>query len=792
MESFRAAGFVLSCAVLLAVAAETQAAGASPVACLAQGQACMQTAHVARRACREDCRQNATPDQANACWRQCGQTFRTARTACAGEHRSCMGMLAAVPTDGNDCLFTCGVTLQTCVQAVGGDLRNCVSTCAAAADHASCLQACVAAAQREAATCATNFQTCTAACVGTPPPTFTPPTGCACGSPCADANGAEGKCVPLPEGALIGGCVCVVAPPPTGTPCEVGQCFETIGFRCTGQPCGPNQPCNELNEFCDLNGDRCPCVSGATPTPTPTPTPQCTDATCGGGCVLSFPCPQNVPCEGMQGSDAWLVKGQCQLTATGGCECQPLPTPTAGPPTPTPTAPCSGMTCEGPCLISIPCAPGGPCPEVRSLLGQCESTTAGDCECVAVGLTPLPTPTPQCMGTTCGGPCFLPFPCPLGMLCAGFQIPGECGLTDTGSCECLPPPTPTPGPPTPTPTPQCMGGSCGGPCVISFPCPPGVMCEGLQESGVPAQLGECQLTATGGCECLPFPTPTPGPATPTPTPQCASAMCGGPCVISFSPFPCPFGKLCNGPDVPPALSGQCELTAAGTCDCVPITPTPLPTPTPQCDAVPCGGSCVIFPPCAPNTVCPDWVLQGECQIDSAGACQCVPVQLPTPTPACATDADCDDGNACTADHCIGAMCNHECICLTATGEQTCCAGGSALCVEPCGLDAAGTCSGVCPSGAKCEALPTAEGACGCVSGVGGPCGGNVFAPEPVCAAGLVCSQILGDVAGVCEVPNCIPLFASGCSQTSDCCEPCLDGRIAPCGVCISGVCVGAP
>ena len=203
---------------------------------------------------------------------------------------------------------------------------------------------------------------------------------------------------------------------------------------------------------------------------------------------------------------------------------------------------------------------------------------------------------------------------------------------------------------------------------------------------------------------------------------------------------------------------------------------------------------MIVPTCPPGEICPEgeFVIRGQCTADSAGSCQCVVVEQPTPTPGCATDADCDDGNPCTADRCVNGVCEHGCICLTSAGEPSCCGGPSDICVKPCGSDAAGTCGGACPVGASCESVPSANAACGCVSGPGGPCGGNIFAPPPVCAPGLVCHQTLPDITGYCEKPDCIPLFTSGCSQTSDCCELCGNGTHAPCGVCINDACVGAP
>jgi hypothetical protein len=172
----------------------------------------------------------------------------------------------------------------------------------------------------------------------------------------------------------------------------------------------------------------------------------------------------------------------------------------------------------------------------------------------------------------------------------------------------------------------------------------------------------------------------------------------------------------------------------------------------------------------------------------------MPSSAPTPTPAptCATDADCNDGDACTVDHCVNGMCEHACICLTAAGAPSCCPGPAALCARPCGAAASGACGGTCPAGATCGTLPTAQAACDCISDVGGPCGGNILAPPSVCAPGLVCQHSNPDVTGVCVVPNCIPLFASGCSQTSDCCTPCGNGTSPPCGVCLNGSCIGAP
>jgi hypothetical protein len=45
----------------------------------------------------------------------------------------------------------------------------------------------------------------------------------------------------------------------TPTPCGVGQCFDTLSFRCTGHTCGPDSHCPLPNQLCDVSGRFCPC-----------------------------------------------------------------------------------------------------------------------------------------------------------------------------------------------------------------------------------------------------------------------------------------------------------------------------------------------------------------------------------------------------------------------------------------------------------------------------------------------------------------------------------------------------
>jgi len=70
-----------------------------------------------------------------------------------------------------------------------------------------------------------------------------------------------------------------------------------------------------------------------------------------------------------------------------------------------------------------------------------------------------------------------------------------------------------------------------------------------------------------------------------------------------------------------------------------------------------------------------------------------------PGSGCIVDADCADGNPCTADACAGGTCNYACLCVDAAGASTCCPGPSTLCIQPCGVDPAGNCGGLCPAGA---------------------------------------------------------------------------------------------
>jgi hypothetical protein len=61
---------------------------------------------------------------------------------------------------------------------------------------------------------------------------------------------------------------------------------------------------------------------------------------------------------------------------------------------------------------------------------------------------------------------------------------------------------------------------------------------------------------------------------------------------------------------------------------------------------------------------------------------CGPTTTTLPDGPCTADADCDDGNPCTADRCQGGVCAHECLCVSALGAVTCCPGPAASCAPP--------------------------------------------------------------------------------------------------------------
>jgi hypothetical protein len=311
-------------------------------------------------------------------------------------------------------------------------------------------------------------------------------------------------------------------------------------------------------------------------------------------------------------------------------------------PLPTPRPQCSGDQCGGPCLTSPTCPAGEACPAFARL-GQCVADSTGACGCSVP--SPQPTATPQCSEAMCGGACTIdiPFPCQEGKICNGPDIPalqGNCTSTADGDCHCVPV-RPTPATPLPTRTPQCGGSMCGGTCVFSPTCPPGALCP---EASFVVRPGECMAAASGACECVPV-TPTPECTSDTDcddgnactADRCVHGVCDHGCICLTSAG---LPGCCGGPSetcVAPCGSdanGSCGgfCPAGGSCESVSGA-------TAGCGCVsgpggPCGGNILNPPPvCAPGLVCrqilPDVV--GQCENPG-----CVPLF----SSGCTETADC--------------------------------------------------------------------------------------------------------------------------------------------------------
>jgi hypothetical protein len=492
-------GFSIASAVVLQAAAH---AGQCTRSCASGNLVCTVQARTAEKACLLGCGSDAAAAQ---CRHGCAQTFRTAQVACRAARGDCGTSCPALSAAAADtCSTPCSSNAQACFANGFSAGEACVQGCPAGTDLPDCLEQCAAGLRSSGAACLATLQGCLAECEG--------PVSGACFDTIAlqcttEACSSEQACSQPNE----------FCSPRCGSPPPSGTCFDPSTMQCTTQTCSPSQPCPAANQSCM---PVCP-----PPTPTgkcfDTTTKQCTDQTCPPGSQCAAP------------------NQICTL------QCPP--------------AQCSSLPCAGTCVVPSPCPLGATCPVV---LGQCEASAAGGaCECVPI--LPTPLPTPQC--ATCSGPCTVPLPC-----------------------------------------------------AANLPCPDLIV------------AGQCEASAAGGaCECVPV-EPTPPP---TPTPQCTGATCAGPCIPAVSPLPCPATGVCNGPEVP-VLAGQCEMSAAGACECVPVEPTPLPTPPPaECTSLPCAGSCTIFPTCTPGGGCPQYVILGTCQV-VADTCTCVSSKgtpLPTPT-----------------------------------------------------------------------------------------------------------------------------------------------------------------
>jgi hypothetical protein len=624
-----------------------------------------------------------------------------------------IGSARAAAVYADQCGQSCSSARRVCALQVKTAQSACVTACRANATPRQCLAACRTASRNARNACNAAHADC----------------GTSCAAPATSADGCAPGCASAGQSCfasvLTSGRPCVQTCA-GGSPSERAVCLQgcATALESDGAAC-----------LATLQGCLAGCQGPTTGVCFDTMTSQCTAQACTADqpcsspnqiCVPqcpSIPTPVPAPCSSdssgaCSGSCAiappcpagtvcsnLVMKGECQADASGACQCVPIQLPT-------PTPQCSSVPCGGSCTSSL-CPPGAPC-AAPLFLGQCELTATDGCQCVPVQ-PPTPTPLPpQCSSVPCGGACAIPAPCTQGMACPDLLLKGECQTDTSGACQCVPIQLPTP-------TPQCSSVPCGGSCTSSS-CPPGVMCA------APVLLGQCELTATDDCQCVPVQPPTP---TPLP-PQCSSVPCGGACAI---PAPCTQGMAC--PDL--LLKGECQADTSGACQCVPVQP---PTPTPQCNDVPCGGICIISE-CPPGVLCPGSpVAVGECQVSPTGSCDCVlpsPVPTPTPSPQCAA-LPC--GGACV----ISPSCpsNGPCPDFRILGQ--------------CALDTVGGC--------QCTPLqlptppPPPTPQCSSV-----PCGGACVLPVPPfpCPAGAMCAglgQCEPSAAGSCD---CIPV--SGATPT---------------------------
>jgi hypothetical protein len=341
----------------------------------------------------------------------------------------------------------------------------------------------------------------------------------------------------------------------------------------------------------------------------------------------------------------------------------------------------------------------------------------------ALTVTPSPTPTPIPTVNECNPSAH---DCPVGKECNCCCGTWVC-MPPYLPCCALPcsDPTqlPTPRPPastaTPTFTPTCQSyqfhvpGCCDfsdtqpqRSCFDLVDAPLGGVCmlEGGQPRGCPEAV-ICNY-ATGRCELE-------APPTPTPTPTGLIIGIGEFCEPDRI---CPLPLLCLIDPPHQALVcscvGDCDANAAVTVDelvtlvnvalgnmAVSVCPLgdansdekitvdeilqavsnalygcgvtlPTPTPTPvlyhghtccECEKT----ACTDFAWVEVEPTCPagcQTFLDAECE----APCQGGPLSGPAvcvPLTPCTTDADCDDGNGCTVDHCTTNGCSHDCVCV---------------------------------------------------------------------------------------------------------------------------------
>ena len=356
-------------------------------ACTRGRAVCTMQAHTALAACLQSCASGDVP-----CRSSCLSGSRAALAACRAARVDCATSCLSPASRSRSCAAGCSATARACFADAFAGGTTCVQSCKAAGKPGieSCLERCAAALGGNGPTCLAAFQGCLGACQGQP----------------------------------------------------AGACFSTMALACTAEPCGPGLPCSKPNEFCS---ERCstPPSSG---TCFDVDQHECTDQ----ACAPAQPCPEaGQTCVPICPLPA--PHGRCFDPTTEECTDQPCDLTrrcalanqicTLQCPMRTPVPQCTSVPCGGPCAISPICPPGGVCPKAvfPSRPGQCTSDADGNCACVPISppptRTPRPTPTAQCEGEVCGGPCTIsvPFPCPADHVSSRPGDPGPGGAVHARS-----------------------------------------------------------------------------------------------------------------------------------------------------------------------------------------------------------------------------------------------------------------------------------------------------------------------------------------------------------------------
>ena len=250
--------------------------------------------------------------------------------------------------------------------------------------------------------------------------------------------------------------------------------------------------------------------------------------------------------------------------------------------------------------------------------------------------TPTPTPTPS-DGDECNP---IVNNCPLGTTCGCCCGTWEC-LPLNAICCLLACPDPTP----PTPTPVSIG--IGEFCEPDRICPPPLLCliEPPHQARVCSCVGDCDGNAAVMVDEL----------------VTLVNVALGNMGVSV----CALGDA----NSVGAITGDEILLAVSPAlyGCVVAPPTPAPTPVLYHGHTCCEcaeAACMDFVWVEVERTCPlecKAFTDAECEAPCHGGPVGVPAVCVALTP-CTTDADCDDGNGCTADRCTIDGCAHACVC----------------------------------------------------------------------------------------------------------------------------------